>query len=98
MEEKPITERENAARKVALESGLSTHSQRRVNLIWEATQSIVAVSVTLATLVVAAVLALRQDHDVAAFVLLSNSFFLVVGFYFGRTNHTRTGGVQSQER
>ena len=75
------------------EDDLRTASQRRVNLIWEFTQSFVAIAVTCTTLFVAAKLALRGDGIQAAFLLLSNAFFLVVGFYFGRTNHQRRGGV-----
>jgi len=59
--------------------------QRRVNLIWEGTQASIAVAVTLATLYGA----LNHVESPA----LSNAFFLVVGFYFGRTNHQRVGGV-----
>lgn len=67
--------------------------QRRINLIWEATQAVIAVAVTGATLYVSANLALSDDRQTAAFLLLSNAFFLVIGFYFGRTNHQRIGGV-----
>jgi len=75
------------------EQNLVSAGQRRVNLIWEYTQSAIAIGVTLATLSASVTLILRSDANVAAFVLLSNAFFLVVGFYFGRTNHQRTGGV-----
>lgn len=67
--------------------------QRRINLVWEGTQAVIALSVTSATLYVAANLAMRDDKQTAAFLLLSNAFFLVVGFYFGRTNHQKVGGV-----
>ncbi len=72
---------------------LTTHGQRRINLIWEVTQAGIALAVTTATLYVSAKLALLQPAQTAAFLLLSNAFFLVIGFYFGRTNHTRVGGV-----
>lgn len=70
-----------------------TLGQRRVNLIWEFTQALIALAVTGAALIVAANLSLRGDTGSAAFLLLSNAFFLVSGFYFGRTNHARTGGI-----
>jgi len=73
---------------------LRTAGQRRINIIWELTQAIIALAVSLATLYVAGALALREMGQTAAFLLLSNAFFLVIGFYFGRTNHQRTGGVQ----
>ena len=67
--------------------------QRRVNIIWEVTQAFIALAVTLATLYVASRLAVTGGADMAAFLLLSNAFFLVIGFYFGRTNHSRQGGI-----
>lgn len=70
-----------------------TLGQRRINVIWEATQALIAVAVTGSTLYVAAILAMKDQGQTAAFLLLSNAFFLVVGFYFGRTNHQRVGGV-----
>lgn len=73
--------------------------QRRVNLIWETTQAILAVSVTFATLYIAGSLALRGQTnlgDHGAFLLLSNAFFAIVSTYLTRTNHSRTGGVKSE--
>jgi cobalamin synthase len=81
------------ARAEATESDRVSHGQRRINLIWEITQAVVALAVTGVTLFVSASLALRGDTDEAARLLLSNAFFLVVGFYFGRTNHQRVGGI-----
>lgn len=73
------------------EQDLKTHGQRRINLIWEVTQAGIALAVTTSTLYVAAKLAILQPAQTAAFLLLSNAFFLVIGFYFGRTNHARMG-------
>jgi hypothetical protein len=81
------------AARVADEVDRLSLGQRRVNLIWELTQSLIAIAVTLTTLWTAASLAVAGNADTAAFLLLSNAFFLVIGFYFGRTNHQRTGGV-----
>lgn len=67
------------------EEDRATYGQRRINLIWEGTQAAIAVSVTIATVIGA-----LWGVDSA---VLANSFFLVVGFYFGRTNHQRIGGV-----
>ena len=87
------TARTVAAKASADADVLTNYGQRRINLIWEATQSVIALLVTATTLYVAATLAVSGKADAAAFLLLSNAFFLVVGFYFGRTNHTRVGGV-----
>ena len=63
--------------------------RHRINIIWELTQAFVAVSVTLTTLYAAGNIVVRGAEDDAPFLLLSNAFFLVIGFYFGRTNHVR---------
>lgn len=77
-----------------------TAGQRRVNIIWEATQAVIALAVTGTGMFTASQLALRVDTSdanksmaITAFLLISNTVFLVIGFYFGRTNHERTGGV-----
>jgi len=60
--------------------------QRHVNLIWEFTQALIAFSVTAAKIYLAVAMILNPSLD--------NAFFLVIGFYFGRTNHQRVGGVE----
>lgn len=67
--------------------------QRRVNLLWERTQAVIALSVTWVSLAVAVILSLRVESDNTAFIFVSNLAFTIVGFYFGRTNHQRQGGV-----
>lgn len=71
--------------------------QRRINLIWETTQAVVAVMVTGFTLYVASMLALKEKEQTAAFLLLSNAFFVVITAYIQRTNHTKIGGVTKDE-
>ena len=39
----------------------------------------------------------QQAMANTSFMLLSNLVSIVVGFYFGRTNHQRTGGVGTSE-
>ena len=77
--------------------------QRRVNLIWEVMQAFIAGSVVGGGLFIAGTLSYVAvnpavtERQVAiasgAFLLISNLVSLVIGFYFGRTNHQRTGGV-----
>jgi hypothetical protein len=62
--------------------------QRRVNLIWEFTQGIIAISITGAT-IYTSIIAVESD-------ILSNAFFLIVSMYFVRTNHQLIGGVGSK--
>lgn len=54
----------------------------------EVTQALIAVGVTGVTLFVSGKLALQPDTTAAqaASLLLSNAFFLVIGYYFGRNN------------
>lgn len=62
-----------------------TAGQRQINYIWELTQAGIAVAVTLGMIFVP--LGGVQNDT------LENAFFLIVGFYFSRTNHTAIGGV-----
>jgi hypothetical protein len=59
--------------------------QRRINLLWEVTQSLIALLVTCGALYAE----IQQDGS----DVLNYAFFLVIGFYYSRTNHSRTGGV-----
>lgn len=88
----------NIAPKTTASEDLVTAGQRRINILWELTQAIVAIMVTGFTLYVAATLAISGSGDVAAFLLLSNAFFAVITAYLTRTNHTKTGGVQDEKR
>ena len=78
---------------------LTSAGQRHINVMWERTQQVIAICVTVITLIVCAYLVGHGDAATAvpAFLLLSNVFFLVVGTYFQRTNHTKTGGVGPNE-
>lgn len=77
--------------------------QRFVNLIWESMQASIAAGVVICALYVAGRVALlviipeATEKQAAAantaFMLIGNLVSLIVGFYFGRTNHQKTGGV-----
>lgn len=81
--------------------------QRRVNLIWELMQALLALIVINTTLYVSARLALLTVDQtssekqlamaITAFMLVSNLASLIIGFYFGRTNHQKVGGVGSSD-
>lgn len=62
-----------------------TAGQRRVNLWWEVTQSVIAVSITAGTI-------WCQVHKIDS-PEINYAFFLIVSMYYVRTNHTLTGGV-----
>lgn len=95
----PPRHERSAAPTTTAEQDRRTDSQRQVNIIWERTQQIIALSVVEVTLLVAAssvVSALFNtsvDHQAAvvAFLFLVSVSNLVIGFYFGRTNHARIG-------
>ena len=59
-----------------IESG---QGSRRVNLVWEVTQAIIAISVTIA-IIFTSIRGISNQE-------LGNAFFLIIGFYFSRTNH-----------
>ena len=82
-----------------IEQSLKTQGQRHVNLMWERTQATIAISVAITTLMVCAYLITTGKPAEGAFLLLSNVFFLVVGTYFQRTNHTKssTAGDETGE-
>lgn len=84
-----------AAPTTTAEQDRSTLGQREVNLMWEGTQRQIALSVIIVALSVAAWLAVTSETDTktAASVFLYGVANLVIGFYFGRTNHQRIGGV-----
>jgi len=87
------------------ERALVSAGHRRINAMWESTQALIAASGVGTVLYVSARLALLTTHNevsekqlamaVTAYMLLSNLGSLIIGFYFGRTNHTQQGGVPS---
>lgn len=83
---------------------LRTDDQRRISGIWERTQQLIALSVVEVTLIVAALKSIEASNSGqpsteagVAFVFLASVSNLVIGFYFGRTNHQRVGGIGADE-
>jgi hypothetical protein len=76
-----------------VETGLRTLGQRRVNLIWEFTQSIIALMSVGAGIFIMIHQAITGGDVRDLPTTLSSMIFLVLGFYFARTNHEKTGGV-----
>lgn len=64
-----------------------TAGQRRVNILWEATQACIAIMIT-GAIIYNAMKGIKNED-------LTNAFFLIVSMYFVRTNHQLTGGVKS---
>jgi hypothetical protein len=79
--------------KTTFQQDLTMAGQRRVNLIWEYTQAVVAVTVVLSNMIVGVYEGLVPSASHEYPVILSSALFLVIGFYFSRTNHAAIGGV-----
>ena len=75
---------------------ITTAGQRKINLIWEITQAIIAVSVVLSNVCMGVYFGVNGKADGSYPLVLSSSLFLIVGFYFSRTNHAAIGGVGKQ--
>ena len=98
----------NTAPTTTAEDDLRTAGQRTINVIWEYMQALIALVVVITVLGVAARLSLliaaaaSTDKQMSvgqeAFMLMGNILSLVIGFYFGRTNHEKIGGVQLGDR
>lgn len=73
-----------------LQQDLTFAGQRKVNLIWEYTQSGIAITVVFFTMI-AGVYAMIYSKDIPS--IISVAFGMVTGFYFSRTNHAAIGGV-----
>lgn len=71
---------------------IATKNRQQTNLIWERTQAAIAIGTTLAYLV-AQIFGRATPAEG-----LANAFFLVIGFYFGRTNHARPSGTIALRR
>ena len=71
---------------------LVTAGQRRINSVWEYTQSFIATLVVLANMIVGSYHGISSNHGPYPDIL-SWSLALIVGFYFSRTNHAAIGGV-----
>ena len=73
-----------------LEQNLRSAGQRNINRIWEFTQASIAVLVTVSVMYA---VVFREQMKESALIFLTNALMVVIGFYFGRTNHQRTGGI-----
>lgn len=87
-----------------LEDSLRSAGQRRTSILWETTQKDIALTVIRVTIVCAAAgalagrwLGIEPGARMAAFGFLYGVANLVIGFYFGRTNHQRVGGPGGDE-
>jgi hypothetical protein len=94
MEKKPKNiEHRSIAPTTTAQEDITTAGQRKVNLIWEYTQATIAIAVVFANLIMGLVFGINKTAAGDYPFVLSSSLFLIVGFYFSRTNHAAIGGV-----
>lgn len=79
------------------EQDLTAKGQRGINLIWERTQAYISISVVGTTCLGVLTSIIGRLFVPQTAVTFPAEWWtilgLVIGFYFGRTNHTRSGGV-----
>jgi len=90
--EVPQTSHQPLSPTTTLQEDITTASQRRVNLIWEYTQAIIAIMVVAATMVSGLYNVFRNGNQQIPNVI-GVAFGMVVGSYFQRTNHMNVGGI-----
>lgn len=74
----------------SVQQELTFAGQRKVNLIWEYTQSLIAVFVVCTTMITG-VIAMIRNMQIPTIIAVA--FGTIVGFYFSRTNHAAIGGI-----
>lgn len=70
---------------------LTTAGQRKVNLIWEYTQALIAIMVVITSMISGVIGQLHSEMQVPN--LIGVAFGMITGFYFSRTNHAAIGGI-----
>lgn len=85
------------------EQDRTTQGQRDTSMMWERNQGWVTQMVIGTSTLVAGIVAIfgrvvgADTLQLAAAMFLFGAANLVIGFYFGRTNHTKVGGVGPKE-
>lgn len=69
--------------------------QRKINLIWEVTQAVIALVVVIGNMAAGLVYMISrlQGKDIDIPTVMISALFLIIGFYFSRTNHQAIGGI-----
>lgn len=78
--------------RTTVQQDMTLAGQRRINLIWEYTQAVIALVVVMAMIGVCVVVAVAGRLETSVPASLAAAFGMVTGFYFGRTNHASIGG------
>ena len=77
--------------RTTFQEDLTVAGQRRINLIWEYTQAIIAIMVVTTTMISGVAGMLYTSAVIPT--IISVAFGMITGFYFSRTNHAAIGGV-----
>lgn len=89
-----VKDHDNAPSTTTGEEDRKSAGQRGINLLWETTQARIAVSIVAANILYAFVSPFMPTQAKEMAQVLSNALFAVMGFYFGRTNHTSFGNIK----
>lgn len=89
---KPATRPASIPPNTTEQQNLTVEGQRKVNLIWEYTQAFIAILVIISNMIAGLYYAFTGNEGGVPSVL-SSCLFLVIGFYFSRTNHQAIGGI-----
>jgi hypothetical protein len=90
--------------KTTFQQDLTTAGQRKINLIWEYTQAVIALLVVVTTMVSGLYGMIQPTVTIGTGLtsvqmpvqiptIIGVAFGMVTGFYFSRTNHAAIGGV-----
>lgn len=77
---------------------LAVQRKQKINLIWERTQQGIAIVCVSASVFSSMYLILKGKEPLSerGYQFLTNVGLLVIGFYFGRTNHARPTGEEKK--
>lgn len=77
--------------------GLTKQGQRKINVLWEVTQTGLAVLTLLFIGIIFIIQYARGDPSPDAPEVLKAVLLIIVAMYYQRTNHTRIGGTGDKE-
>jgi cobalamin synthase len=96
MESEPISPNPVKAT-TTVEQDLHTSAARLNDAMWENTQRQIALMVVGSSILYALITIFYTPKIEATTVFFASSFSLIIGFYFGRTNHQRLGGISDNK-
>jgi hypothetical protein len=87
---------DNKASSTTVEEDLKSAGQRKINDVWEFTQAAIASLIVLTTCI-GIIVGRVVQREVGPSAIFPPEWWtilgLVIGFYFGRTNHARAGDI-----